>query len=139
MKKLTTLVLLALVLVACGGDKEKTGKAESEKNEKGQYVKVELTTEGDKITKLAIDEWYPDHEKFKKEDGADYGMKKASAIGKEWDEQIKFLEDFIMENGVEAVKTDKKGYPTGDDVKAGCTMNIGSYITTVKAAVDAAE
>ncbi|MEG0290808.1 MAG: hypothetical protein RSF69_06195 [Erysipelotrichaceae bacterium] len=139
MKKLT-LLLVAFALVACGGgDKAVKGSAKSEKNDKGQYVKVSLTKEGDKITKLDINEWYPESEKFKKEIGADYGMKKASKIGKEWNEQIKFLEDYIKENGIDAVKVGKDGAAESDDVKAGCTMHIGDYVSTVKAAIKAAK
>ena len=96
MKKLSVLAV-ALLLAACSSgssEPEKTGKAESAKSEKGDYVTVEITKQGDKVTKVSIDETYSEKgDKTKKELKEDYGMKAATQgdstkIGKEWYEQI---------------------------------------------------
>ena len=139
MKKLSVLAV-AFVLAACGSsEKSKTAKAESAKDEKNDFATVEITVKGDKVEKITMDE--TKEGKSKKELGAEYGMKAVSAqkgIGKEWDEQIKFLEDYIVKNGLAAVKLDDAGYATGDDVKAGCTINIKNLMdTATKAAEDA--
>lgn len=70
-------------------------------------------------------------EKQKKELGAEYGMKSASGIGKEWNEQVEFLEKYIVENGPEAVKLDADGYAEDEDVKSGCTINLSAIMEAV--------
>lgn len=142
MKKLVCMLAAAFVLVGCGGSSEVSGTAKSEANSKGQVTTVELTKKGDKITKIAIDDTY-EHEgeattKKTLKDG--YKMKMASSIGKEWWEQIDFLEKFIVENGIDKVGalTDE-GKPTNEDVLTGCTMAIDSYVDTTKKAIDAAK
>ena len=67
-------------------------------------------------------------------------MKEASGIQKEWFEQIEFLEDYIKENGIDAVELDKKtGKPTGDDVLAGCTINLTTIMEAVNNAAENAK
>lgn len=137
MKKLSVLAF-AFVLAACGSsEKAKTGKAESAKDDKGDFATVEITVKGDKVEKITMDETKGG--KSKKELGADYNMKAKSAIGKEWDEQVKFLESYIVKNGVAAVKLDESGYPSADDVKAGCTINIKNLMDTATKAVESAK
>lgn len=79
--------------------------------------------------------------KTKNEIGADYGMAKASPIGKEWFEQAAALAEYVKGKTVEevlaiAVNEDKQ--PTGADLTASVTMKIGSYLEAiVKAAQNA--
>ncbi len=61
-------------------------------------------------------------------------MKEASSIGKEWYEQVKYLEQFIIDNGVDAVKLDKDGYAEDEDLKSGCTINLTDIMEAVKEA-----
>lgn len=61
-------------------------------------------------------------------------MKEASIIGKEWYEQVKYLEQFIIDNGVDAVKLDKDGYAEDEDLKSGCTINLTDIMEAVKEA-----
>lgn len=143
MKKLSVLAV-AFLLAACGSSgndaPEKTGTAESAKSDKGDYVTVEITKKGDDVTSISIDETYIEKgDKTKKELKEDYGMKAVTAndsskIGKEWYEQIEHLEKFIADKGIDAVELDDAGYPTTDDVKSGCTINIKTIMDTVKAA-----
>lgn len=139
MKKLACLFAAAVLLAGCGGsgDTEKKGTATSPENDKGQAATVEVTLKGDDITAIAIDETYEGS--TKKALKEDYDMKKASGIGKEWYEQAAFLENYIVEKGIDAVAIDESGYPTGDDVKTGCTMNVKTYLETAKEAVKAAK
>ena len=79
----------------------------------------------------------------KKEKGADYGMAKASSIGKEWYEQIDALEQWAVGKTVSdfenmAVTTNDEGsnVPDDADLKTGCTMGVDAFITAFKAAVE---
>jgi hypothetical protein len=77
----------------------------------------------------------------KRELGDDYGMKKASPIGKEWWEQADALEAFLVgktmaEIEAAPVEGDKKIYT---DLKATSTFGPASYIEALKKAVAAAE
>ena len=70
--------------------------------------------------------------------GDEYGMKKASPIGKEWDEQIEGLENYLVTmtkdqvSGIEL--TD--GAPTTADLLATTTMAIPAYQATVVKSFD---
>lgn len=140
MKKLIVLAFAAMLLTACGGDSEVSGKAESKKTEDGSYVTAEVTKKGDKITKISINEYDTSKKKMKKELGSDYGMKAQSGIGKEWDEQIKYLETYLKDNGIDSVKIDEAtGKATNDDVLSGCTIAVSKYVETAKEAADSAK
>ena len=75
----------------------------------------------------------------KKELGEKYGMKAASGIGKEWDEQIQFLEEYVIGKTAEEVAgiaVDDSTKSTDVDLVAGVTIKIGDY---KKAIVEAAQ
>ena len=139
MKKLTIAALALVMLTACG-PKVTTGHAETEIDSHGntEIVKVDVTLEDGKVTEITIDETYNAQTTTKRELGADYGMKGRSGIGKEWNEQVDFLQEFIVTNGVEAVSLNESGYPTGD-LAAGCTINITNLMSTVNDAIAAAK
>ncbi len=61
-------------------------------------------------------------------------MKQASAIGKEWYEQVKYLEQFIIDNGIDAVKLNADGYAENEDLKSGCTINLTDIMEAVNEA-----
>lgn len=76
--------------------------------------------------------------KTKKEAGADYGMKKYSPIGKEWNEQIAAVEQLMVGKTVAevlALPKDEKGYFTGTDVISSVTINVYGYLSTFELAV----
>lgn len=156
MKKLLACLFCASVLLAgCGsgsGDSssvksgEGTATSESHGDTLTTTAKVEL--DGDKFTKVEIDETYKDKDgkdTTKKTLGADYGMKDTSAQmgkiegGAEWFEQVKFLEDYIVKNGVDGIELGDDGKATNEDVLAGCTISIKPYVEAVKAAKDNAK
>lgn len=77
----------------------------------------------------------------KNEQGADYGMKKASGIGKEWNEQAAALAKYVIGKTAEEVKgiaVDATGHATGADLKASVTISISGFTDAVaKAAANA--
>lgn len=64
----------------------------------------------------------------------DYNMKGASAIGKEWFEQIDVFKQSIIgktADEVAAIAVDDSTKPTDETLLTGCTMKIGAYKTVV--------
>lgn len=74
----------------------------------------------------------------KQELGTEYGMSKASSIGKDWNEQANALADFVLGKTVAEVKgiavTDE-GVPTDADLAANVTMKIAGYVDAIEKAV----
>ena len=78
----------------------------------------------------------------KKELGDDYGMRAASPIGKEWDEQIEAIEAYAVGKTVEELKTkaiDEYGVVADADLASGATIYVGSFIWAIEEAVNTAE
>ena len=78
----------------------------------------------------------------KKELGEKYGMKAASGIGKEWDEQAAALEEYVIGKTAEEVAgiaVDDTTKPTDVDLVAGVTIKIGQYKEAIVEAVQNAE
>ena len=75
--------------------------------------------------------------KTKLELGDEYGMKKASAIGKEWNEQANALANYVVGKAVTEVKgiavTDA-GVPADAELAASVTIHIGDYIAIIEKA-----
>ncbi|MSS62318.1 hypothetical protein [Velocimicrobium porci] len=73
----------------------------------------------------------------KNELGETYGMKSASAIGKEWNEQAKAFADYVVGKTVEEVNgiAVKEGKAADDDLLASVTIHIGDFKTVVEKAV----
>ena len=74
----------------------------------------------------------------KKEKGADYGMKGASAIGKEWFEQAAGLEAYLVGKTaaeVEAIEIDAEGVPVAEDLKTSISVGIDEYLAAFAKAV----
>ena len=74
----------------------------------------------------------------KTEKGADYGMASASAIGKEWFEQMAALEAYFVGKTLEEIKAipvNETFNPTGDDLKASVSIKIDPYLAAVEKAV----
>jgi hypothetical protein len=67
----------------------------------------------------------------KKEKGADYGMVKASAIGKEWFEQAASLEAYFVRKtaaDIEATEMDAEGVAVAEDLKTSISVGIDEYL-----------
>ena len=77
----------------------------------------------------------------------DYGMRKASPIGKEWFEQMAAFEEYCVGKTVEEVANtptkvrDENHTTTPDvaDLATSCTMNIGDYIIVLVKAAELAK
>jgi hypothetical protein len=80
--------------------------------------------------------------KTKDELGEAYGMKKASAIGKEWNEQAAAFAKYVVGKTVDEVKgiaIDADGVPTDTDLKASVTVHITDFTTIIEKAFKAAK
>ena len=78
----------------------------------------------------------------KKEKGDAYNMKGASAIGKEWDEQIAAFEEWVIGKTLEDVKAlaiDGGYLADSEDLKSSVTVRVTDYIAVVEKAVEYAE
>lgn len=133
MKKLSVL-MVALLLAACSstGTSTTVKEGSASRGEEASKTTATVKLEGDKIVELSIDQ-YQDG-KSKKELKEEYNMKGASPIGKEWYEQIEFLEDYIKENGTD-IAIDEEGKPTDAEVLTGCTVGIENILAAVDEAV----
>ncbi|MGM9913031.1 lipoprotein [Floccifex sp.] len=133
MKKVLMGALAVVLLAGCSSSGETgTFTGETTSDESGTTT-VEVTKEDGKVTDVSIDTVKDGQSK--KELGDDYGMRSASAIGKEWNEQIEFLEDYIVDNnGVDGIELDSEGKATNEDVLAGCTINIKDVIVAYNSA-----
>lgn len=135
MKKLSVL-MVALLLAACSSNGGSTGTAVKEGSasigEEANKTIASVKLEGDKIIELSIDQYQDGQSKM--ELGADYNMKGASEIKKEWNEQIEFLADYIKENGTD-IAINEEGKPTDAEVLTGCTVGIENILAAVNEAV----
>lgn len=132
-KLLAAAMTTAMLFVGCSNGNG--GSSDLEKTVTEENISATVTKdESGKIVKVSIDE-FDDNGVSKKDLGEEYGMKAASSIGKEWNEQIEFLENYIVENGIEGVELDADGYGN-EDVKTGCTINVAGYLDVVKKAAE---
>ena len=95
-------------------------------------TKINFTTEG-KISSDKEAEY-----KSKQELGTEYGMSKASSLGKDWFEQADALADYFVGKTVEEIKAipvTEKGVPTDADLTSSVTIKINSYVEAVEKAV----
>jgi hypothetical protein len=95
-------------------------------------TKVNFNTSGELVTPL--DATF----KTKNELGAEYGMGKASSIGKEWFEQAAALADYVIGKTADEVKgiaVDEEKHPTDADLKASVTVSIGGYVDAIVKAI----
>ena len=70
----------------------------------------------------------------KNELGDDYGMRAASPIGKEWNEQVAHIAEYAIGKTVEELKTkaiDEAGVVKDADLASGATIYMGSFIWAI--------
>ena len=80
--------------------------------------------------------------KSKQEKGPEYGMKGASPIGKEWNEQADALAAYVVGKTVDEIKAiplNEEGSPTGADLVSSVTVHINGYIAAIVKAVENAK
>ena len=81
---------------------------------------------------------FPTTFKTKLELDDDYAMRPASPIGKEWDEQITVLGQYLIGKTAEEIRAIplEKSAPADEELRAGCTMSVDGYIGAVTTAMD---
>jgi len=72
--------------------------------------------------------------KTKAEKGAEYGMKEASGIKKEWNEQIAALENWMAGKTIDQIKAMKlnEDVPAEADLTSSVTIGVDAYIAAVE-------
>ncbi|MEA4895765.1 MAG: hypothetical protein VB064_10955 [Oscillospiraceae bacterium] len=76
--------------------------------------------------------------KTKQELGEEYGMKKASEIGKEWNEQADAFAKYVVgktSSEVKGIAVDDEGYATEPDLTSSVTVHVTDFISAVEKAV----
>ena len=71
--------------------------------------------------------------------GDDYGMRKASAIGKEWNEQAQAFADYAVGKTVadlKAIAVDEKGVATDADLAASVSLKVADFTNAIEDAVN---
>ncbi len=123
------IVCLIILLTACTITNTKHAEGKYT-NSKGEATTASVKFQGEKIVELELDE--TKNGQSKKKAGASYGMKQASTISREWDDQVRFLEKYIQQNGVENIQTDDEGKAIDADILTGCTISIDNFIMALK-------
>lgn len=79
--------------------------------------------------------------KTKAELGSAYNMKAASNIGKEWDEQIVALQEWMVGKTVAEIKAMElaEGRPAEEDLTSTVTIRVGAYIQVLEKAFASAK
>jgi len=94
-------------------------------------TKINFTTDG-KIT-TALDTIFVG----KQELGDEYGMKRASSIGKEWNEQANAFADYVIGKTLDEIKgiSLNQGVPADEDLASSVTIHVTDYIQAIEKAV----
>ena len=99
-------------------------------------AKVSFGAQGQLLTEI------PAQVLSKNELGTDYGMVKASSIGKEWNEQAAALADYVVgktADEVLGIAVDEATKPADADLSASVTISIGGYQQAIAQAVKRAK
>ena len=99
-------------------------------------TRVNFSTDGKIVTPLDIEV------KSKQELGEAYGMKKASGIKKEWNEQADAFAAYVAGKTLEQVKgiaINAEGVPTGSDLTSSVTVHITDLTAAIEKAVNNAK
>ncbi len=76
--------------------------------------------------------------KSKQELGTEYGMQKASKIGKEWNEQANAFADYVVGKTIDEVKgiaVNEEGVTTDKELSTSVTVHISDFVSTLEKAV----
>lgn len=126
------LCAMLLLLCGCSSTTSKMGDG-SYTNAKQETTTANVKWEDDKIKEVEFDETTGDT--TKKKLGAEYNMKEASGIGKEWNEQVMFLEKYIEANGIDKLQMNAEGKSENPDVLAGCTISLEPFMNAYQDAL----
>ena len=76
--------------------------------------------------------------KTKDELGKDYGLSKASKLGKDWNEEAAAFAQYVQGKTVDEVKgiaVDSEGHATGPELTSSVTISIGDFVAGIEQAV----
>jgi len=128
-------LILGLGMLLCACSASQTLESEGTyTSSKGEITTAKVTFEGDKIKKIELDETTGGTSK--KSLGDSYDMTQASGIGKNWKDQVAYLEDYIEKNGMDAITVNEEGKAENEDLKSGCTISIDAYLKAIQNAKD---
>lgn len=96
---------------------------------------VSLKMKDGKIIEISIDEITG--ETTKKAMKEDYKLPDTAVDT--WANQVKVLEDAILNQGIDALQTDTDGRLMNADLKSGCTIQVENYLKTVRKAMNEAK
>lgn len=88
------------------------------------------------VLKILFDAVRPDGGLSSKEKYNDYGIGAVSTIGKEWWEQVIFVEDFARENGVDGFEMTEDGYAGSPDAVTGATFHVVYFLDALQDALN---
>lgn len=137
MKKYGLLFMVVLLLCGCTKKPSKT----VEKEGVGRYTdasgdvttaKVEFANK--RIRDVDLDEIAKGEVQSKKELKNGYGMKQASAIKKEWYQQVDFFEEYVEKHGIKGITLTSDGKAKNQDVTSGCTIAVDGFIKAIQQA-----
>ena len=145
MKKLASLILALALMLSCAAvlaeeapASDVTVKTGLTWNDTWGLTVANIVEQDGQVVKILVDvvrDGLSSKEKYN-----DYGIGPVSSIGKEWWEQVAFLEDWVRDNGVDEVVYDGDGHATVPDVISGATINIADFTTAIQnAKADAAD
>ena len=95
--------------------------------------KIKFSNQGKIVTDLSTEF------ASKNELGDAYGMKVASSIGKEWNQQAAAMAEYAVGKTVAELKgidVNEKGAPSGADLSSSVTLYIGSFVSGIETAVN---
>ncbi len=136
------------IITSVGGSTSATAEADGKAKTDGTVVAVTVDANG-VITACTIDAVQADigfsaegklttmmDATFmtKQEKGADYGMKTASSIGKEWNEQIDALSAYCVGktiSEVQGIALNERAAAADEDLAASCTISIGGFLNAI--------
>lgn len=136
------MLLILFSLSACSGSKYKDGVYYAEDAEfakSGWKETTEVTIENGEITKISWDAIYKDNSipirKKQYSKSGLYGML-AGGAANEWCDQAFIAEQFVLENGIDALTFDGDGYT---DVVSGCTVHVNAFAALFRECMKQAE
>ena len=128
---LALLVVIALCSIASAAEyKVKSGISYSQ--QWGVYFANVVEKDG-KISNVIIDRLA--NGKSSKELHDNYGIKPVSTLKKDWWEQVAYYENWVVEHGIDSVKTDDKGHALNPDLISGATINVAELSEAVNNAL----
>lgn len=99
-------------------------------------TKINFSKEGKLLTDLKTEV------KTKQELGTEYGMKKASKLGKEWNEEATAFADYVVGKTIDQVKgiaVNAEGVPTDAELTSSVTIHITDFVQALEKAVNTAQ